>query len=784
MQVGDAGRALVWFGATAFLLSLVAWALAHKFPRLENIARHAFTAGCISLFGVLISLAALFVGDQYQYEYIFGHSDVRNALAYKIAAVWSGQQGSFLLWACTSAVFGLFAAPKTGSYRRWFTISYALFLGCLCAILAYESPFVVPLIDGKILRPPDGAGLTASLQNYWVIIHPPTIFLGFGSLTVLGCWAFAALSTKNYKDWANPARPWAILSAAILGLGLCMGGLWAYETLGWGGFWAWDPVENTSFVPWCFMIALIHGLIVQGTRKKWEITNLLLGGLPFLSFVYGTYLTRSGVLGDSSKHSFATMNRVALWFLVAYGGIALFSFVGLWVKRVIESRKLRSAEQSTPLSQINRESFYMTGITLIIIIAMTAGAGMSFPFFTGLTGKPRIVDAPMYDRIAVWAYIPVMAIMAATPFISWRGIGARELWGRLFNVVSISIALSGTVLLLFNVPSLGMKPLPGATVDFPFNKVFPLGIWMAVLMFFSFFAIVANLWRIIETWKRGRGSWGAFVSHVGLGILMSGLIISRGFEQSTPKNLFLQQGDVVQALGSTVTYKGSEGDLLDRDNKLLFEVQGPSGTFTAKPGFYLIPSRDGSIQQMTWPFILNHPTYDWYFTLLGIETDVAGPITLKPGESKSVPPFTITYQKMTTEGQPGKVGTKFGAQLKVDAGDVTLPATPKMVVGSDPEPAQIGSEYYATLQSIDVGSKSVTVQLHYSRPLMFIEVFYKPWTIFVWLGTGILFLGGILAMVQRSLTNRAAKRTGGEPLMAGLEIPAETAKDDALAATP
>ena len=154
--------------------------------------------------------------------------------------------------------------------------------------------------------------MTPALQNYWVAIHPPTIFSGFGLLIVPFALGVAGLFRRDLVGWASAARPFVLWGVAILGLGISMGGLWAYETQGWGGFWAWDPVENVSLVPWLFLVALSHGLIVQARTSRGLFMTALLAGVPFLSFVYGTFLTRSGLLDKVSNHSFASMDGSAL----------------------------------------------------------------------------------------------------------------------------------------------------------------------------------------------------------------------------------------------------------------------------------------------------------------------------------------------------------------------------------------------------------------------------------------------------------------------------------------
>ncbi|HTQ10326.1 MAG TPA: hypothetical protein VMI31_09670, partial [Fimbriimonadaceae bacterium] len=186
MEVGQLGAGLILLGAVLFLGA----ALSTAFGRFQPLSRWAFAGGCVAVVGAMASLLVLFTHDQFQFAYINEHSWRDLALQYKIAAVWSGQQGSFLLWATTSAVFGLLAFLRTGPYQRWFVFAYSLFLGSLCGILAYETPFEVlrelvlnsqhlPLVvNGVLYALPNGQGLTPSLQNYWVVVHPPTIFTG------------------------------------------------------------------------------------------------------------------------------------------------------------------------------------------------------------------------------------------------------------------------------------------------------------------------------------------------------------------------------------------------------------------------------------------------------------------------------------------------------------------------------------------------------------------------------------------------------------------------------
>ena len=183
-----------------FIVAILLWLSGDGWAKASKVASGLFVTGCFSLFAALGVLALLFINDQFEYKYVFDHGGSDVSLAYKIASVWTAQEGSFLLWGCTSALFGVLTLWGTGIYRKWFGIAYAAFLASIAGILAYESPFnLIPQIQahGITFLPDHGAGMTPALQNYWVIIHPPTIFTGFGSLTVMFAYSIAAMMTRQ-----------------------------------------------------------------------------------------------------------------------------------------------------------------------------------------------------------------------------------------------------------------------------------------------------------------------------------------------------------------------------------------------------------------------------------------------------------------------------------------------------------------------------------------------------------------------------------------------------------
>lgn len=764
---GSAGRILVLTGLGLFAASVLFWLLAPRHPRWGRLGAWAFALGGVSVFGAIVCLGALFAGDQFQYQYVFSRGDAQTSLKYKIAGIWAGQEGSFLLWATTSALFGMLAAPRTGDHRRWFTIPFALFLGSICGILAYETPFrLIP--EAGNLVPPTGAGLTPSLQNYWVVIHPPTIFLGFGSLAVPFCWAVAAMVGPRTPRWIEGVRPWAIAGVGLLGVGLCMGGFWAYETLGWGGFWMWDPVENVSFVPWLLLVVFVHGLIVQAARSTWNGANLLFAGLPFLAFVYGTFLTRSGFLADASVHSFAQMDSTAHKVLLGFFFASLIGFVALWAVR---GRTARSEPRPLEGDGVHREAGYRWGVALLAAMAAATAIGMSVPLFMALSGRqPRVVEEHVYHLVLSWFFVPIVVLMAVGPFLSWRRRPLRAALGEMVNVFSISIATIGIAMLALNRSPWTAGAYNGDTVAFPGGLQVPLKPWVLFLAFLCVFAAAANLWRLGALWKRGRSSAGGFLAHIGVAVLMAGLIVSRGFEQKSEVVLVEKDG-AGSALGYVIRYQGrsiEKGDpsdyLFDRRNKMLFNVRGHGEEFLADPGLFYVrntESPEATPNQMVWPSIHQRLTHDIYFTLRSEEFDIGEPQMLKPGETKTFSGLRVTYEEPVTVGSPGVPGTRFGARVRIDVPGEGTPveATPELELtqnGLVPHFAATGRGVLVSMQAMDAGTRSALIQLHRERPAYPIELFYKPMTLLVWLGTGILAIGCGLAAWARRPRRRAA----------------------------
>jgi cytochrome c-type biogenesis protein CcmF len=749
---------MVWLAIAAFVIAALAWLFAPKQKMLGRIGAWSFGIGCVSVLGSFSVLASLFATMRLEYDYVWGHSDPSYSMPYRIAGVWAGQQGSFLLWASAAAVFGLLASRGTGEFRRWFTVFYSVFLSAIAGILAFESPFKLVMAGGLPVVPNEGAGMSPALLNYWITIHPPVIFLGFGALTVLAAYGFAALATNKLQEWVPMVRPWAIVAATLTGLGLCMGGFWAYETLGWGGFWMWDPVENVSFVPWVLSLGLVHGIIVQITRKQWTVTNLMLAGLPFLLFVYGTFLTRSGVLSETSVHSFAEMDKIALKLLMGLMTVTTVGYVGLWAWRSIQFKR-SNVSADMVVKGVNREGFYRLGVLMLVLVGLLAAVGMSVPMAMSLMGKKaQIVEEPLYHKTLVWVYVPLLFAMALAPMASWRGMKFKDFFSRSYGVLCVTLVGVGLAMMAAAGTPIIRGIGPEAAVTMPGGFKVGAVHWVLFLAGLSIAALVANVWRMIETVKGSKLAWGAFLSHVSVAILMAGLIVSRGLERK--EQLFVQENGHNGALGYMISYKGQTKTSNDRENEVLFEMsKGSDEKWMASPGFYYAKTLDGRENPVSWPHIERFPLHDIYVALHPPVTDATDERTIKIGQTIEMDRFKVTNMGNTREGEAGATGTSFGVKLQVSAGHNQIIINPHIELGKngiEEHTVPVDKQVVMAMKSMDAATGDAVIQLRFAKPLYPVEVFYKPLTGLVWLGTFMMLVSGMIAALYRR--RRTAKQ--------------------------
>ena len=319
-----------------------------------NFARLAFITQIVSAVIIFITIFYICSNHYFEYMYAYKHASKELEPKYLLACIWEGQEGSFLLWTIWHSVLGIFIIIKSKEWEApvMTVISLAQFFLLMMLIGIYagdvrlgSSPFILTRNELNLDQAPrfldefgklkidylkfltDGIGLNVLLRNYWMVIHPPILFLGFASTIIPFAYAYAGIQTKRFGDWVTPALPWALFCACVLGVGIMMGGKWAYESLSFGGYWAWDPVENASLVPWLILIAGMHTMVIFKATGHSLKASYLFAFLTFIFILYSTFLTRTGILGDTSVHAFTDAGKAINVMILLF--VATFTLTSL-----------------------------------------------------------------------------------------------------------------------------------------------------------------------------------------------------------------------------------------------------------------------------------------------------------------------------------------------------------------------------------------------------------------------------------------------------------------------
>ncbi len=397
---------------------------------------------CLTSFLAIFALGYSFLHDDYTLQYVWQFSNREMQPIYKISAIWGGMDGSMLLWCAMLSVGSAIVAYRSKEHP-WQTMSYVIsvlntsLLFFLTVVLFLTNPFRYIKAD---FIPADGNGLNPLLQNPLMVIHPPTLYLGFTTFAIPYAFCLGWLLAGNINnDWIRITRRWTLIAWAFLTAGIVMGGHWAYVELGWGGFWAWDPVENASFLPWLSGTAFVHSVMVQerkGMLKTWNV------GLIVLTYgltVFGTFLTRSGVV--QSVHSFADTD-VGWVFLVYLGLLATATCALCFVRR----QALRSDKKIEHF--FSREAAFLVNNLVFLSVLFATLWGVMFPVLSeALTGVKQTVSIPFFDAVNVPLFLLLIFLMGVGPLIAWRQASIESL--RKTFLVPFVFSLAIAVLLTF-----------------------------------------------------------------------------------------------------------------------------------------------------------------------------------------------------------------------------------------------------------------------------------------------------------------------------------------------
>jgi cytochrome c-type biogenesis protein CcmF len=587
-------------------------------------ARALYLMTVVTILATAAFFLSLILTHQFQYTYVWSYSSRDLSLPLLVSTFYAGQEGSFMLWTLYTSIIGIFLlrnSSKNG-YEPEVMSVYGLVLLALIVMITVKSPFklVWDSFPGQISKgfvPADGRGLNPLLQNYWMVIHPQVLFSGFASMAVPYAYVIAALMRKDYLNWVKPATPWLVLGCLILGTGIMLGGFWAYETLGWGGYWGWDPVENSSLVPWLFGVAGLHTILTQRKTGRFARTSFILTMFTFLMVVYSTFLTRSGVLGDTSVHSFVDPGMLVYWLLV--GMIVLFFGLGI-VMLALRWKDL--PRPKTPHSYFSREFAIFLGSLTIVATAILVIVGTSSPLITDLLyGKKSAVDTSYYSTTAIPLGIIIALLTGVGQLLWWSRSKEKEVLRSLIGPAVISAAAA-----------LAMVVVSGADM------------LVGVFLFSAVFALTANLqvgWRIV---KGNPKFAGGAIAHIGLAVMFLGFVASSKFQDK--RTVSLEQNKPQTVMGYQLTYVGYR---TVGNEKYAFDVLATKDgqSFRISPVMYYSKYNDGLMRN---PDIRNLYSHDFYLAPLSLEQPSsvtnAGvtSVDLKLGEEKTVGELKVKFE--------------------------------------------------------------------------------------------------------------------------------------------
>ena len=810
-MIGTIGKLLILLSLVACVLSGITFLRSSKletrvgeWKRIGRLSWWVASVGMIGAFGLLIYLN---VTHAFQYAYVYENTAMDLSTDYLVAASWAGQEGSFLLWIVMNALVGMAVIRFAKEYEAPVMAIICLCQAFLITMIAGlqigplpigASPFATlaekfptaPMIQAGII-PTDGQGLNDLLRNYWMVIHPPVLFSGFASMIVPFAFAVTALWKRQYTEWVRPALPWTLFAVMALGVGIALGGYWAYITLNFGGYWAWDPVENSSLVPWLIGIAAIHTMIVQKRSGHSHKASLFLVISAYILVVYSTFLTRSGILGDISVHSFVDLglyNQLLVWIMT----MGLLGF-GLFFVRMGELPK-----PDREPNVLSREFMIFAGAMILTGIALVVLLGTSAPIIGRIfRDSPSTVPIDFYNKWSLPLTIVFLFLAGLGQLFWWNKMSVESVNKVLFKPVLFSSI--STIAFFFLTPFRIRAAEAAAFAQAGADVLQSAGLasiaqsWaqhgpfllMLILVFVAFFAFFGNaevMWRV------ARGNLkliGGAVTHVGFAVMVLGIVTSSGLNNPIGRNgaqlgesrdnFIISRGETRNVQGYMVTYTGQGIDDEGLTTYNLAFVDPLGRSFEMQPVAYesnrgqWIQNPDLKVWAEKDLFVAVSPS-----VMFG-ETQDRGQITLARGESASLSggAYIVEFVEFDLNVDHEMVGDStevaVGANLLVtqtETGDqrelkpVYIIKTDRSVEYLQNSITDWGITIAFTGMNVDSGSINLGIEGAEMPPedWLVVQAYEKPLISLVWIGFIMLSLGFGLSVFRRASDQRAASK--------------------------
>lgn len=522
---------------------------------LVDTGHNAAIAVMVFLTLAAISVIEALLTDNFHLKYVAHTSNRALPVFYKITSLWAGMEGSMLFWAWLLAAFSFVCIV---SYRRQQTLLMPYVTTVLMAVAAFFITMLVFVTNPfeTLAQPPaDGRGLNPLLQHWAMVIHPPILYLGYVGFTVPFAFGIAAMLTGQVgNDWLKITRRWTIVPWFFLGVGMMLGGKWAYMELGWGGYWAWDPVENAAMMPWLCGTAFIHSVMIQEKKNMLRVWNMVLLILTFTLCIFGTFLTRSGVI--SSVHSF-TQSSLGPMFLGFVGLIATFSFTLLGLRMHLLKSDVRMD------SVVSRESAFLLNNVAFLGACFAVFWGTLFPVISeAVRGIKITVGAPWFNAVLVPISLLLLLLTGIGPLVAWRKSSVEHL-KKMFFLPTVGMVVTLVILLIA-----GMRHLY-ALISFA------LSVFVTITIVTEFHrgavarghtngeSYLVALWRLLMKNKR---RYGGYVVHFGMVLIFIG-VTGAAFTEEAEKQL--KPGETLQIRNYELVYQDTKQ--FEDANKVVIE---------------------------------------------------------------------------------------------------------------------------------------------------------------------------------------------------------------------
>ncbi|MBU2491557.1 MAG: cytochrome c biogenesis protein CcsA [Bacteroidetes bacterium] len=793
------GNILLTLGMLAGAFTVLMYFMTYKgYENTLKFARIGYHTMAIMVIASSALLLHAILTHQYQYKYIYNYSGSDLPTGLLMSTFYAGQEGSFMLWLFFTAIVGLILleyTSKRGDLEQRVMMIFSLAATFLLIMVSpmLKNPFAyiwadptfieIKSIKQSLLSAPflqnflfedagggktfvkmnselfgilksqgiavndfivQGKGLNPLLQNFWMQIHPPILFVGFSMSTVPFAFAFAALLKNEYNNWIKQALPWVLSGTMVLGLAIMLGGYWAYGVLGWGGYWGWDPVENSSLVPWIIGVASIHTMLVQRkTQAKDGIgrfgkTNLILCIMTYLLVLYSTFLTRSGILGDASVHSFVDPGMTVYLLLISLVGI--FTILGFGA--IAYRWKYLNEHFNFEDNLLSRELALFTGSVALIAAAIIVLVGTSAPIFG------QSVEVRFYNELNLPIGIIIGFLNGFSLLLKWKHTNKKDFLKQArFSMISAFVL---TILIA----------VFGGVTD----------IMLIIFTLSASFTLFVNLEIAYKIFMGRKSFLGAYVAHIGIALFMLGVIASGSFSET--KQIQLTKGEKVNVLGYDLTFTGF--NLIENGQKYAFNIEVADGSdkSVVAPVMYIAEFNNSLMRE---PDILNLITKDFYVAPVSYEdgsghnSNAGTNVTLSRGESYEFNGAKIIFDKFNFP--PDAMSSMMsGGDFRIGA-EITLEYKGKYV---QLEPAMKNSGGQRSFEAVEFKDANLKIemsnldasgkvslvlsnldgvqngQLSSPKEILSIDASVKPFINLVWAGVLVMVAGFIISAFRRS----------------------------------